>query len=369
MKKLHASYVYDNPIPQLRSRQSAFVQCIELPDGRLLATHVLGEAFESADQTAYISESTDGGRTWSASWQAFPVRKGKDGIPESGGGKLTYLPDGRLLMFGYKMQRSDPDLPAASPVTGGVLKDKVFYCISEDGGRTWSEDVEVPTTWVASTEASAPIYILQDGSWATPISGFPTWDGTMVSRLCGRLLRSYDNGQTWNDDTVCLEFPGDTVTCYEQRMCQLEDGTLVVIGWNEDTKTGERLHNHVAFSFDNGKTFSAPVDTGIQGQASSIMALEGTRVLSLHALRRDTDEPGIYACIADVAGGQWKQESFERIWAPVVPMTKDNRFAEIFSFLKFGQPAAIRLRDGNLLMYHWVCEEGCYKSCATLYSF
>ena len=47
--------------------------------------------------------------------------------------------------------------------------------------------------------------------------------------------------KTWNDDTVCAFFPGDTVTCYEQRMCQLEDGTLVVISWNEDMKTGQQV--------------------------------------------------------------------------------------------------------------------------------
>jgi len=44
---------------------------------------------------------------------------------------------------------------------------------------------------------------------------------------------------------------------------------------------------------------------------------------------------------------------------------KNTKVAEIFSFLKFGQPSAIRLADGDILMSHWFCEDGMYKTCAT----
>ena len=103
----------------------------------------------------------------------------------------------------------------------------------------------------------------------------------------------------------------------------------------------------------------------IMGQASFVMALEGTKVLTLHSVRRDTDEPGVYACIADVSGDTWKLEECTRVWAPNTPVIKNTKVAEIFSFLKFGQPSAIRLQDGDILMSHWVCEEGVYKTVAT----
>ena len=148
-------------------------------------------------------------------------------------------------------------------------------------------------------------------------------------------------------------------------MCQTDDETIVVISWNENTRTGERMNNHVAISLDNGKTFSAPIDTGIRGQASSILAIGGTKVMSIHAIRRDTDEPGVYAAIADVAGGQWKLISIEKIWAPNTPVIKNTKMAEIFSFLKFGQPSAIKLPDGGFLMCHWTQEDGVYKTIAT----
>ena len=195
MNVLASSVIYENPLPQLRSRQSAFPFLCELPGGMLLASHAIGEAFESVDGTTYLSRSEDGGRTW-------------------------------------------------------------------------------------------------------------------------------------NDDAVCMDFPSGDVTCYEQRLCQLASGTIVCIGWNEDTATGARL-------------------------------------LALHAVRRDTDRPGIYGCIVDFSEKTWRIEEKALVWEPVTPMLKNEKMAEIFSFLKFGQPGAIRLADGDVLMSHWCAEDGQYKTVAT----
>lgn len=363
MKTVASHMIYENPLPQLRAINSAFPYLCQLADGRILASHQMGQAFESVDGTSFISESTDGGATWSKPWQMYD--KSSETVPLNDNCKLMRLNDGRLVALGYQFFREDPELPLGNPKTGGLLEDEVYFSISQDDGRTWSARQSIPCAWGGHVEASAPLTLLHDGSWATPITGFLKWDGTLAGRNCGRLLRTYDEGKTWNDDTVCSAFPGDTVTCYEQRMCQLSDGTLVVISWNEDMKTGQRLPNHITFSHDNGKSFSAPVSTGVGGQASFVMALEGSRVLTLHAVRRDTDRPGIYACIADVSGDSWKLEEMECVWEPNVPMVKNTKVAEIFSFLKFGQPGAIRLADGDILMSHWLCEDGMYKTCAT----
>ncbi|NLM78664.1 MAG: exo-alpha-sialidase [Ruminococcaceae bacterium] len=363
MKQLFSTIIYENPLPQLRSIISAFPNLCELADGSILAAHQMGEAFESVDGAAYLSRSCDGGKTWSEPWRAFDETQ--QDAPMSGSGKLTLLPDGRLMLLGYAFFRENPDLPIGNPQTGGLLDDQVFWSVSEDQGRTWSRQNMVSCTWGPHVEASAPLSVLQNGHWATPITGFPDWDGNMTDRLCGRLLYSHDQGKTWHDDVVCMAFPGDSVTCYEQRMCELEDGTLVVIGWNEDIKTGERLNNHVTISKDHGKTFSAPLDTGIRGQASSVCALGGMRLLALHAIRRDTDRPGIYAYLVDLSDGTWKIEEETVVWEPQTPVLKNSKMAEVFAFLKFGQPSAILLKNGDLLMSHWLCEEGCYKTCAT----
>lgn len=359
MQQIFTSYIYENPLPQLRARNAFFPNVCHLDGEHLIAAYQLGEAMESVDATTVLSESTDGGRTWSAPWRVFDPKD--DRVPMSDCAKITRLPDGRLLLLGYTFYREDPELPLGNAQTGGLLRDEVFYTVSADGGKHWMPKQFIPNTWQGHTEASAPLSVLRDGSWATPITGFPAWNGEPVARNCGRLLRSYDNGRTWTDESVTMQFPGDTVTCYEQRMCQLEDGTLVVIGWNEDTVSGKLLNNHITLSTDNGKSFTAPIDTGIRGQASGIVCLGGSRVMTLHAMRRDTAAPGIYACIADLSGSVWKQEDFFCVWQPPIPFTRSDKMADIFAFLKFGQPSAICMPDGSILVTFWLCEDCCYK--------
>lgn len=362
MKIVRSSIIYENPLPQLRSRQSFFPFLCELSDGRLTAVTVIGEAFESVDSTSCFFVSEDGGESWSEPRPMFD-KSGFD-CPITDYCKVTALPDGRLAAMGYAYYRRDPELPIGNPENGGTLDDLVFCSVSEDNGETWGELKEIKCAWGPYVEASAPITVLRDGTWITPITGFPNWDGKLSSRLCGRALRSEDGGKTWNDDVVCMDFDGN-ITCYEQRMCTLASGAVVCIGWNENTVTGERLDNHYTISYDGGRTFSKPVSTGIRGQASSVCAIGGERLLALHAVRRDTDRPGIYGCIVDLSEGKWSIVEKTLLWEPPVPVVKDTKMAEIFSFLKFGQPGAILLKNGDIMMSHWYAENGQYKTVAS----
>ena len=283
-------HVYENPYPQLHSRQPIFPNLCELPDGTLLCCYIIAEAMEAVDARSYLSESRDGGKTWSKPWRMF-----KDGhTPETEYFKCTSLGGNRVVAIGYGAVRADPDKPQANPETGGLLPHRVYWAISENGGRTWSEKRLINESWQGHTEASAPFVVLKDGALAAPISGFPDWFGKMTSRLCGRMLVTRDGGVTWNDSAICMDFGDADVSCYEQRFCVLDSGTIVNIGWNENLKTGRRLPNHITYSTDGGKTFSKPIGTGVMGQASSLCALGGERFLAVVARRRDTDEPGVY---------------------------------------------------------------------------
>lgn len=360
MKIIEQVTVYDNPIPQLRSHQAAFPYICKVNENKLAAVYVLGEAFESADQTSFISFSEDNGKTWSEPQKMY----GDiiiDGVFWSSNAKAVKLPDGRLMAIGYAFPRSNPDLPVGNPETGGLLEDMVFITESSDEGKTWSAPREVKCpSWGPHIEASAPITVMSDGTLITPITGFPAWDGKMTAPNCGRALRSEDGGKTWNDDVVCMQFD-ENVLCYEQRMCQTQSGTLVNIAWNENATTGERLHNHFTFSEDGGKTWSKPESTGVLGQASFVMSIGGEKLFALHAVRRDTDKPGIYGYVIDFSEKKWNIVDSEVVWEPLAPIVKDKKMAEIFAFLKFGQPSAIMLDEKTLLCVFWQCEMGQYK--------
>ena len=59
MKVITSNVIYENPLPQLRSRQSLFPFACECKDGSLLALCFIGEAMESVDGTTYASKSFD----------------------------------------------------------------------------------------------------------------------------------------------------------------------------------------------------------------------------------------------------------------------------------------------------------------------
>ena len=362
MKPTFTKDIYSNPLPQLKSRQAMFPSLCELDDGKIAASIIIGEAFESVDSRAYILFSEDGGKSFSEPRLMLCIN---EPYPINDYAKLSRTKDGLLIAYGYGIIRNNPSLPIGNPENGGLLDDFIFFATSKDGGKSFSPIKKIPCAWGAHAEASAPITVLADGSWISPITGFADWEGNAHGRNCGRALVSHDEGKSWSDEAVCMEFEGDTVTCFEQRMCQLESGLIVNIGWNEDLKTGERLDNHYTISRDGGKSWTMPKSTGIRGQASSVCAIGGNKLLALHAVRRDTNRPGIYGYIVDLSEGEWNITDEVIVWEPITPSVKDSRFAEIFSFLKFGQPSAVKLRNGRILITHWYSENGEYRVALT----
>lgn len=360
--KKSENIIWTNPMPALRSRHSYFPFACELDNGDILSSHVIGEAFESVDGTTRMSISHDKGETW----ELLPVfyDKSELNVPTSDSMKPTNAGDGKVIMLGYEYIREDENLPVGNPETGGLLPSNIIFCESSDNGKTWTKPAVVPSSFKGPEEASAPITILKNGDWVTPITGFMNWEGERLEASCGKLLRSNDQGKTWSDDAVCMNM-GENITAFEQRVCQLEkSGAIVNIAWCEDTVTGEVFNNQFAISYDNGLSFEGPFDTGIHGQASSVCAIGDDRLLALHAMRKDTDRPGIYAYVVNLENGKWEIEAEQVIWEPTTPLVKDESMAAIFAFLKFGQPGAIKLSDGSILTTHWMVDNGQGKTVA-----
>ena len=357
IKIIESGILFENELPHLRSRHGYFPGVIKMNDGTLMAAYVVGEAFESVDLTTEIAVSRDEGRTWERIGKIYD--KSKSFRKTSDSLKLTQTSDGRLLAFGYEYDRSNPDLPIGNAETGGLLDSNMILFESKDMGKSWEGPVIIPNSFGDPVEASAPLVELKNGNLVTPIANFKNWDGISKSGLHSRLLRSEDGGKTWDDSTIIMDFPGRNITIWEQRLCQTESGALCVISWNEDLSNGTRLPNHFALSYDNGKTFEKPQSTGIMGQASGVTHIEGEKILSLHCMRRGTDRPGIYAYIVDISKGTWNIIAQEVVWEPKSLIKADKRMMDVFAFLKFGQPSAIKLnQDGDFLMTNWIIEEG-----------
>ena len=110
-------------------------------------------------------------------------------------------------------------------------------------------------------------------------------DGTNPSGQFGPLLRSTDGGRTWDDRTRYFDSPDHSIAAYESHVCEMQPGRVVAICWAFDIAAGRYLHNQVTVSHDDGHTWSAPIDTGIQAESSNLLYLGGERLLSIHCHR------------------------------------------------------------------------------------
>ena len=134
--------IYENPKPHVRSRHAYFPGVVQLPSGELLALFVIGEAFESADQTTYVSRSKDLGRSWELQGPVYD--KSLDPFPTSDYLKPQVLRDGTVIALGYRFHRHDPESPIGIPETDGILPGDDIVCFSFDSGVTWTSPRIIP---------------------------------------------------------------------------------------------------------------------------------------------------------------------------------------------------------------------------------
>jgi sialidase-1 len=346
--------LYDNPKPHVRSRHSYFPGLAKLPSGDLLATLMIGEAFESADGTTYLARSSDLGRTWSLEGKLYDASALP--VPMSDCIKATLLTDGTLLGMGYRFWREDPEQSIAIPETGGVLAGEDVVAFSEDSGHSWTQPQPIPRSRPELYEISGPAVQLRSGAVVAIGALYKMPDGSSPSGQKGVLIRSTDRGRTWDDSTVFFEAGEGNLTPFEPRLTEMQDGRLVALVWAYDQATDRHYSNHVTVSEDDGRTWSKPIDTGVMGQASNLIWIGGDRLLTIHAHRGD--EIGVYVRVVDFAGNNWRVLSETVIYGQAAKQTVEGQSAaDMFKSLRFGQPSLLALGDGEFLAAHWCVEE------------
>jgi hypothetical protein len=353
---LESHVVYENPRPHVRSRHGYFPGMIKLPSGELLCLFVLGEAFEAANCTTWITRSTDGGRQWTLQGPLYEHRS--TGPVTSDSLKPTLRRDGSLIAMGYRFHRADPEQPIAIEQTGGILPGDDLVCFSRDEGRTWSEPKVIPRSWPELLEVSGPCVETASGELVAIGAPYKMPDGSNPSGQIGMLLRSRDGGISWDDHTVYFRSQGGNLTPLEARICEMEPGRLVALVWAYDYGADRHYPNHVTFSRDNGHTWSVPADTGHWGQASSLLWLGGNLLATIHAHR--AENPGLYVRLVDFSGDQWKAIGESVIWGnQTTRQTREGQdMVHMFKSLRFGQPSLVRLAGDEFLATHWSVEDG-----------
>jgi sialidase-1 len=346
--------VYDNPKPHVRSRHGYFPGLTELASGEILCLFEMAEAFEAPTGTTYVARSKDRGRTWTL--QSPLEDKSREKIQTSDSLKPTALRDGKLVAIGFRFIRVDPEQGISIEETNGFLPGEDVVSYSSDAGYHWEEPAVIHHRRPELIEVSGPCIETHSGELLAVGALFKLPDGSNPSGPIGVLLRSNDQGRTWDDEKIFYDWR--KITPYEARICEMQPGRLVVIVWAYDAATDRHLPNQVTYSVDGGQSWSEPEDTGHMGQASNLIWLGGEYLASIHAHRGS--DPGLYVRVVDFSKNRWKAIEQRAIWLPSAGYQTNVGLAmpEMFAALKFGQPSLLRLSDNEFLAAHWSIEGG-----------
>lgn len=359
MEILRTGILFRNPIPHVHSVHAYFPSVVSMDNGEMLATAVLGEAFEAPNLRTHLFRSSDLGETWSHEGPLYPGVKGR---VLSDASRVTALPGGNLVVFTVRHDRADhPDEGLTNPETLGFVPTELLLFRSDDYGRTWEEPAVLePPLEGPSFELCSPITVLRDGRWMLPTSTWQAWDGHCPNGIRTIALVSCDEGRTWPDYCNVMVEPGAKTYFWESKIVELPDGALLAMAWAYDAVAEKDRPNQYAVSRDGGKTWSPPASTGLLGQTLTPMGLENGRVLCIY---RRVDTPGLWACLAHLDGARWVTGEQTPLWgaeARGLTGTSGN-MSQNFTVLRFGAPCVTRCPDGTLFVAFW-----CYEDCVSV---
>ncbi|MBI2441371.1 MAG: exo-alpha-sialidase [Lentisphaerae bacterium] len=354
---LKSGLIYRNPKPHVRSVHAYFPSVVALSTTELLATFDLGEAFEAANSQVHIARSCDGGETWQPEG---PLPVGAGAKPASNTARIAVMANGDIVAFVIRSDRSRQDEGHCNPRTLGVVAGELLLMRSRDGGRTWSPPAALAPPLVGPEfEMCCPIIPLRDGRWLLPTSTWRDWEGYCPNGMKAVALVSSDRGATWPEYIDVMADPQKEIIYWESKVLELRDGRLLAVAWAYNEKRSRDLPNQYAISQD-GRTFSAPQSTGLQGQTLTAILLADGQILSVY---RRMDQRGLWANLSHLKGDQWVNESELPLWGvDLAGLTGTSKnMSQNFAVLRFGAPSLTRLANGDIFTAFW-CVEDCVSN-------
>jgi sialidase-1 len=355
IKVLGTGLVYRNPAPHVKSIHGYHPSVAALPNGELLATAILGEAFEAVNCHTHVFRSADHGETWTHEGPIYPGTKDR---LTSDGSRISVLRNGEVVAFMVRSDRTDhPDEGLTSHETLGFVPTELMILRSGDNGHTWSKpEAFTPPLVGPSFELTAPILALPDGRCLLPTSTWRDWDGYCPNGMRMVAFISHDNVHTFPDYADVLYDPQQHIIYWETKIVRLADGRLLCVAWAYDESVNKDLPNQYTLSNDGGLTWLPAMSTGLQGQTPTSFPLADGRVLLVY---RRMDRPGLWANLSHFEGNRWVNDEAEPIWGAerlgLTSQTSD--MAHNFNVLRFGAPTMAPAGDGSVFMAFWCYED------------
>jgi hypothetical protein len=262
--------------------------------------------------------STDGGKSWSP-----PVlvsqRRGPGGElyqkrPQGGyvafqdrNQAMGQLPSGRIVVSFCRLNysyRETGEQVVHAETDFGFENQGVFYCWSDDLGKTWSKAKPLDAGPVSSKAISTHwrIVSLANGTAMMSVYGLynPRYQGSIKvpegTKKLSAVLRSTDNGQTWGDPSVILTDP-DRLIYEEPTLCVVGNRILAHV-----RKPSGNVDQYV--STDDGRTWQGPTALTEGGQhPGGAFLLKSGRLMATWGNRRPP--MGAAAMLSSDGGKTW----------------------------------------------------------------
>jgi photosystem II stability/assembly factor-like uncharacterized protein len=257
---------------------------------------------------AMIIRSTDEGKTWSKPDTLIDT-PADDRHPA-----FVQLKDGTVLasFFTYPGAPIDDDL-----IKDPTMAARVHFLRSFDNGKTWEKKARQIKTPFLYDETDGPLVLLKDGSVLAAINGRPKGGRPDQAGI----FRSTDAGKSWTMLST-LKSAHDLV---EVTVAELPDGKMVFMA---------RPEGDIAWSKDQGHTWTEPVTFGMRMFAPSLYVLRDGTLVCLHGSYA-SGNGGLRIVFSTDGGHTW------------IAPAKDHGFLVDNSY---GYGKAMELPDGSLFI-------------------
>jgi hypothetical protein len=357
---LDAGVIFANPLPSVQSIQAQFPGLCRLSDREILCVYKRGTAMSALDCVSCRARSLDGGTTWTD--EGPLCDRSRDRRTYSYGYAYPTLLDRQIVVAGYRWDRtdSDDDRNIYNPVTMGAVPCETLLFRSDDGGRRWEPPLVLPRpAGVAMVNASGRIVPLRDGRWLLPLESWKGWDDPAPVKQRSLVMFSGDCGRTWTDPTIVAMDSSHGLLYWNGMFSRIGADRLLAMYWMKDTQTERDLTIRGVISEDEGRTWSEPFETGLEGQMGCTLDVGEGRVLAVFN-RRDEERPGVWAAVSRDGGRTWPRDGHAVFWdargrTQIGDRTAKNRSRSIYDegTMAFGKPDAINLADGTALVAFW----------------
>lgn len=315
----------------------------------LICTYMVQSALGVNDFVPFLSRSEDDGLTWQHQGPIWPHLKSTRSVF----GSVSRSPSGSLHMFGISTPIDEPGEPFWSTETNGMKQNELFWAVSHDHGRTWTDPCPIPMPTLGSVEAPGAMCVSRSGRWLACYAPYNTFDpNVIVDRQQVVSLSSDDEGRTW-DHTAMLRFEQVHSGGCQAWIVELADGRLLGTCWHHDYQEQREYPNPWSLSRDGGSTWLPTRSTGIMGQSTSLAALPDGRALLVYN-QRQHGEIGVWLAVVRPTESDFGVESNDIVWRAQTPIqsVSSGGHAEWQDF-SFGEPSATVLPDGTLLVTLW----------------